>query len=137
MDKELEKRYRNDLKSSIRLVRKAKELDAREIQNSNLSLIDMKKSFEIFSKSVEKFDCITEDEKILFYGVYQFLKKHPNFTDDDFKKVIGSKLFSYAFIRELYKYEPNLVYAILQSAHASILARANADRALKENEIKR
>ncbi len=136
MDKDTEKRYRDLLKSSIRFVKKASEytIDSMDTQ-MNKSIYELKLKYSEFLKQTEELDMINQEEKLIAYGAYCFLKHHSDLLDQEFKKVIGSKLFTYAFIRELYKIEPNLINKILTGNLISILNKANENRIIKSNNL--
>ncbi len=136
MDKDTEKKYREQLKSSIRFVKKASEytIDPMDTQ-MNKSIYELKLKYSEFLKQTEELEMINQEEKLIVYGTYCFLKYHSDLLDQEFKKVIGSKLFTYAFIRELYKIEPNLINKILTGNLVSILNKANENRIIKSNNL--
>lgn len=136
MDKDTEKKYREQLKSSIRFVKKASEYTIDPVDTQmNKSIYELKLKYSEFLKQTEELEMINQEEKLIVYGTYCFLKHYLDLLDQEFKKVIGSKLFTYAFIRELYKIEPNLINKILTGNLVSILNKANENRIIKSNNL--
>lgn len=110
MDRELEKKYRDRLKQSIKAIEKeydtGKEIDEIVSGYANIMTSELK----------------------IARRVVNFILSHSDFTDKDIKDIIGKRLERFKFIKEMYKVEPNLVDEIRQNGLESVLKKIDIMR---------
>ena len=108
MERELEKKYRDRLKQSIKAIEKeyADKTDETVLEYGN----------------------IVESEYKIARRIANFILAHPDFTDKDIQDIIGKRLERFKFIKEMFKAEPNLVNEIKQNGVESVLKKIDIMR---------